>query len=121
MILLILLGILPVDAVTRESVDLIETNHFYDEHGRLVFDQVIFYDWSHGDARYQVRAWRLVKNPNQLPVRDWSNGGYTALWQDGEVLRKVHAPAVRESYLQYDPELIEREYLPKERRRELRK
>lgn len=120
MILLILLGILPVDAVTRESVDLIETNHFYDEHGRLVFDQVIFYDWSHGDARYQVRAWRLVKNPNQLPVRDWSNGGYTALWQDGEVLRKVHAPAVRESYLQYDPELIEREYLPKERRRELK-
>ena len=55
-------GIAPQDDVARESVDLIELNHFYDEQGRLVFDQVIFYDWSAADARYNVRAWRLVKN-----------------------------------------------------------
>jgi hypothetical protein len=106
--------------VTRESVDLIELNHFYDEHGRLVFDQVIFYDWSASEARYNVRAWRLVKNPAQLPQRDWAAGGYTAMWHDGEQIRHLRSKSIRETWTQYDPELVEREYLPKERRKELR-
>jgi hypothetical protein len=114
------LGIAPQDDAVRESVDLIELNHFYDEHGRLVFDQVIFYDWSAGEARYSVRAWRLVKNQAQLPQRDWRLGGYSAMWQDGEQIRYIHSKSIRETWTQYDPELVEREYLPKERRRELR-
>jgi hypothetical protein len=118
--IIVALGTAPQQDVARETVDLIEVNHFYDEHGRLVFDQIIFYDWSAGDARYMVRAWRLVKNPAQLPQRDWKDGGYSALWQDGEVLRQVRSRSIRESWTQYDPELVEREYLPKERRKELR-
>lgn len=118
-LVLLLCSIIPQDFVVRESVDLVETNHFYDEHGRLVFDQVIFYDWSAGDSRYNVRAWRLVKNPAQLPQRDWKDGGYSAMWQDGEQIRRIHSKSIRETWTQYDPELVEREYLPKERRREL--
>jgi hypothetical protein len=114
------LGIAPREDVARESVDLIELNHFYDEHGRLVFDQVIFYDWSAAEGRYHVRAWRLVKNSSQLPQRDWATGGYTAMWQDGEQLRHIQSKSIRETWTQYDPELVEREYLPKERRKELR-
>jgi hypothetical protein len=114
------LGIAPQEDVARESVDLIELNHFYDEHGRLVFDQVIFYDWSAAEARYNVRAWRLVKSSAQLPQRDWKGGGYSAMWQDGEQIRHIHSKSIRETWTQYDPELVEREYLPKERRRELR-
>lgn len=114
------LGISPAEDVAREKVDLMEVNHFYDEQGRLVFDQVIFYDWSAADSRYMVRAWRLVKSPNQLPMRDWREGGFTAIWQDGEVLRRVQAESMRETWTQFDPELVEREYLPKERRKELR-
>ena len=118
---IVVLGITPQEDVARETVDLIEINHFYDEHGRLVFDQVIFYDWSQDDARYMVRAWRLVKNPAQLPQRDWKDrGGYIAVWQDGELLRHVRSQSIRETWTQYDPELVEREYLPKERRKELR-
>ena len=113
-------AIAPQEDVARESVDLIELNHFYDEHGRLVFDQVIFYDWSAADARYNVRAWRLVKNPAQLPHRDWSSRGYSAMWQDGEQIRYIYSMSIRETWTQYDPELVEREYLPKERRKELR-
>ena len=123
----IALGIAPQDDVARESVDLIELNHFYDEQGRLVFDQVIFYDWSATDARYNVRAWRLVKNAAQLPQRDWASalsgvpaGGYSAMWQDGEQIRHIYSKSIRETWTQYDPELLEREYLPKERRKELR-
>lgn len=118
--MVVLLGLNPTEDVSREKVDLMEVNHFYDEQGRLVFDQVIFYDWSPDHSRYMVRAWRLVKNPSQLPERDWRDGGYLAVWQDGEVLRRVRAQSMRESWTQYDPELAEREYLPKEKRKELR-
>jgi hypothetical protein len=117
-LVLLLLSILPRDHVVRESVDLIEHNRFYGEDCKLVFEQVIFYTWNRG--RFDVVSWRLIKSPNQVPIRDWKGGGYTALWQDGEVLRKVHSPAIRETWTMHDPELIERECLPKEARRELR-
>jgi len=42
------------------------------------------------------------------------------MWHDGEQLRNVHSRSIRETWTQYDPELVEREYLPKERRKELR-
>jgi hypothetical protein len=117
-LVLLLLSILPRDHVVRESVDLIEHNRFYGEDCKLVFEQVIFYTWNRG--RYDCVSWRLIKSPNQVPIRDWQGGGYTALWQDGEVLRQVRAPAIRESWTMHDPELVEREYLPKERRKELK-
>ena len=120
LIIAVACSVIPSEDVAREAVDLIEVNHFYDEQGRLVFDQVIFYDWSKDDARYTVRAWRLVKNPAQLPQRDWKTGGYLAVWQDGELLRHVRANSIRETWTQYDPELVERGHLPKERRKELR-
>jgi len=42
------------------------------------------------------------------------------MWQDGEQIRYIHSKSIRETWTQYDPELVEREYLPKERRKELR-
>lgn len=114
------LTILPLSDVARESVDLIELNHYFDQEGRLVFDQVIFYDWSEGDARYNVREWRLVKNPAQIPSRDWNDGGYRAMWDDGALVRQVRSKSYRETWTQYDPELEAREVLPKESRRTLR-
>lgn len=113
-------GISPQEDVSRDRVDLVEVNHFYDDTGRHVFDQVIFYDWSSYDCRHVVRAWRMVKTPSQLPKKSWSDNTYTAIWIDGEVLREVRASSMRESWTQYDPELLEREFLPKEKRRELR-
>ena len=115
-----LLSIVPFDDVARESCDLTEINHFYDEYGRLVFDQIIFYDWSVSETRFNVRAWRLVKDPSQLPQRDWQAGGYAATWLDGEKIRYLRSQSIRETWLQHDPELLEREYLPKEKRRELK-
>ena len=112
-------GLNPVEDVASDRVDLVELNHFYDEKGRLVFDQIIFYDWSPANNRYNVRAWRLLKTPAQVPYRSWPRGEYVAVWHDGEILRKVRADSLRESWTQYDPELVEREFLPKEKRREL--
>jgi hypothetical protein len=114
-----LCGLPPREDVASEQVDLVEVNHFYDDQGRHVFDQVIFYDWSDGHGRHMVRDWKLVKNPSQLPQRNWKDGSYTALWHDNETLRRVQARSMRESWTQYDPELVEREYLPKEKRKGL--
>ncbi len=111
----------PQNGVSRDEVDLIEVNHFFDEHGRLVFDQVIFYEWSASNSRYHVRAWRLLKSPSQVPSRCWERGDFFSTWQDGDTLREVRAPQYRETWTQYDPELAERAFLPKEKRRALRK
>lgn len=109
----------PTEDVAVDRVDLIEVNHFYDEQGRLVFDQIIFYDWSPANSRYNVRAWRLLKQPAQIPHRNWQQGNFVAVWHDGSVLRKVRSATIRESWTQYDPELVEREFLPTEKRRKL--
>ena len=112
-------GIVPGGCVATDQVDLIEHNHFYDEQGRHVFDQLIFYEWSRHDARYQIRDWRLIKTPNQVPYRDVQRNLYVVSWHDGRHLREVRAKLIRETWTQYDPELVERSVLPKEQRREL--
>lgn len=115
-IALLTIAIMPSTGPVCDNVDIIEVNHFYDQNGRLVFDQVIFWQWHEYEGRYHVRAWRLLKRPSQLPVRDWKQGGYVATWYDGDVLRQVRSVWVRETFSQYDPELAEREFLPKDRR-----
>lgn len=112
---------MPQDINVRDRVDLVETNHFYDSEGRLVFDQLIFYEWSPAKGRHQVQAWRLLKSPNQLPRRDYGAGDYVMRWTDGETDREVRAATFRETWTQTDPELTDREFLPKERRRDLAK
>lgn len=117
---LLLLSVVPQPGgALVDRVDLIELNHYYDEQGRHVFDQLIFYDWSGRHSRFMVRDWRLVKSIRQLPSRDFPSGGWVAVWQDGDVLRRVWANSYRETLTQYDPELEEREYLHKDDRRKL--
>ena len=123
-LLLASVGSNPIEDVASDQVDLIEINHFHNEQGQHVFDQIIFYDWSPEHSRYQVRAFRMLKSPAQLPRRNWQQGGFDTVWHDsqnGDVLRKVHSQSARESWTQHDPELVEREFLAKEKRRDLRK
>lgn len=116
------LSLSPADELTEDQVDLVEINHFYDDQGRLVFDQVIYYDWHTAQGRYQVRDWRLLKTPTQVPLRDWREGGYVAEWEDFKQrngVRRVKSKLVRETWTQHDPELVEREFLAQEKRTEL--
>lgn len=117
MLLLVLLSVLPHETIARESCDRIEVNAMYDDRGLLVFDQLLFYDWQ--GERFQIRAWRMVKNANQLPRLNHATNRYECHWQDGEVERVITAPVVMRTQTQFDPELTERSYLPKELRREL--
>ena len=118
-IALSLLSLVPHDVVLRERCDVIETNDFRDDEGRTVFVQEIFYDWCPHRERWQVRAWRLVKCDHQRPEYDHARRLWSCTWLDGEVVRCITADSHRMSWTQYDPELLERDVLPKERRREL--
>lgn len=112
----------PVEDLPTDRVDLVELNHYYNDKGRHVLDQLIFYDWSSHAGRFQIRDWRMVKRASQIPHRDWRLGHFVAVWHDpleGNVLRKMHAMSMRETWTQYDPEIVERSFLKKDKRRKL--
>ena len=105
-----LLAILPMDGdLKRETVDCIELNRTYDECGQLVFTQWILWDWN--GARHDVVAWRLDK-----PDMHFQERRLTLTWYEGG-WRQVKAKYWRETWEQFDPELAEREILPKQQRR----
>jgi hypothetical protein len=103
----------------RQRVDLIELHHSYDEVGRHVFDQLVFYEWSRNRGTYRVIAWRMVKRKAQLPQRTWQPRGHRCLWQDDGVLREIWAPLFRETWSQHDPERANRRIFPEAGRPEL--
>jgi len=126
--LICLFSVLPAPGTPTARVDYAELNHFYDNEGRLVFDQLIFYDWNGGGL--EVRDWRLVKEEWQWPVSDLKHGGYyahlpdTTITASGIKSTPVNGVVIRfnsfqETWTQYDPELVEREKLPKEQRKPL--
>ncbi len=109
----------PDASVIKDVVDLVEVNHYHDARGEHVFDQLIFYDWSNQKRRFQVRAWRLIKTESQLPRRDYRQNNWLVRWHDDGVLREVTSSSRRETWTQYDPELVERENLPQDQRLDL--
>ncbi|MFK7736348.1 MAG: hypothetical protein AB8B50_09985 [Pirellulaceae bacterium] len=109
---------LPVSRI-RETVDLIELNHFYDDLGRHSYDQVIFYEWSHDYARFHVIAWCLVEQDKmRLPRRDPGRGDYFVNWndRDDKVQRIVRSKHFQETWSQVDPERSNRKLLPEKYR-----
>lgn len=116
---LLIVGYEPAPITTCDTVDVIEINHYYDQQGQLVLDQLIFYDWSPQKSHFDVRAWRLLESPIQTPRKDAATGRYVAIWRDAKTIRKVLAKNVRESWTQYDPEMVERRFLAREQRRDL--
>ncbi len=70
--------VLAISLASRiESVDLIELNHIYDRKGQLSFDQVVFWERSPATGRFQVRAWCMVDDREELnrrPVKSEETG-----------------------------------------------
>lgn len=115
----LLLMLLPCPDIAEDRVDVVEVNHLYDEQGRHVFDQLIWWKWCAAESRYHVLDWRMAgcgKAP--IPVR--RNRYWETMWHDGETLRRVRATSYRESWTQCDPELCERQILSPDNRIKLR-
>ena len=93
----------------EEYVDLIELNHFYDNQGRHVYDQVIFYEKTPDTGRFQVRAWCLVEDRdfrNRRPIKNMETKLYQVDWFDNDqrLHRIITSRLFRESWTQVDPE-----------------
>lgn len=112
-------GVSSQPGVTQAKVDLVEWNHFLDDSGREVFQQVVFYDWSRTNRQFEVRAWRLIKDPSQRPRRHGGADSYLIRWRDKHVTREVLAKSMRRTWSQEDPERANRRLLPEDDRRPL--
>ncbi len=121
MLALLLCVVAALPTFGYESVDLIELNHFHEEEGRHVYDQLIFYEWSPSQAKYHVRAWCLVepKEFSKLPTE--INGRTVVRWydKDQQIDRRVSSPLYRETWTQVDPERANKKILPENQRTQL--
>lgn len=111
-----ILAVVPQGNVAYDQVDVVEINHYYDSKGHLVFDQVVYYDFDFATARHQTRDWRLKKSEWQVPQKNWRTGKHVARWLDNGTRRTVEANEVRETWTNFDPEIVERDYVPREKR-----
>jgi hypothetical protein len=105
-----------VTNTAEEYVDLIELNHFYDHQGRHVYDQVIFYEQPPETGRFQVRAWCLIEDRDNLsrrPVKNVETQLYQVDWFDNDqrLVRKITSRSFRESWTQIDPERANKKIL----------
>ncbi len=121
--LLLLITAAPIDVsrIASERVDLIELNHFHDECGKAVYDQVIFYEWSASQAKYHVRAWCLVE-PRDIvsrrPTYTNQDDRYHVRWFDSDqsIHRHISSPLYRETWTHTDPERANKRILDEKMR-----
>lgn len=97
------------------SVDMIETNHVYNADGSKRFTQTIFWDLAK-DGRYHVRAYVLN---GAVQVARHRLGHWSAVWIKDGRLREVRSLTWHETHTMYDIEIIDRKWVPIEKRRRL--
>jgi hypothetical protein len=105
----------PRGAVAR--VDVIELNEQYDQLGRTIFKQVIF--WSrYPDGQLHIRGWKLVGNLRDKDFRiDHSSRWHCSCsWTTDGISYRVEAPTFRQSKTAVDLELLDRQSLAKQDR-----
>lgn len=105
------------DGAIADRFDAIELNHYFDDRGEHVFDQIILWTWDDKQNAFKVDAWRLWKT-DRGPTRRF-DGGWELIWYDSDVLRRVEAKVFWETWTQRDREMDDRRLHPKEHRREL--
>lgn len=109
-----LLLLLPLSPIQRDTAPVVELNTMYDEAGAEVLEQVI---WWGPEA---VVDWRLAVRAG-APEYDHARKCWRNIWIDGDTIRVVTATAYKRSHTQcYDPEIADRERVPKDERRGLR-
>jgi hypothetical protein len=110
-ILLVLAGlIVPLD-ISTDHVDFVELNHVYDDYGRCVLSQLIFWEWCSKSDRFQVVDWKGTRPEVKVLNNE-------VLFYD-RGLRVVRYKWFCESWGQVDVEVNQRSIRPPEKRRKL--
>ena len=110
---LLLLSVLPHNAACVQRFERAERNNVYDDCGRLVFTQLIWFN-----EAGRVEGWRMDKG--QFEIR--REGKHTVCrFEDQGVSREVWVRSFEETWDQHDKEVADREVWPVIYRRDLRK
>ena len=118
--LLYLLTFISFESVNIDHVDGIEFNHYIDENGKKIIDQIIFWEWDYYLNTFVVVDWRQYKLRHPRPRRV-EHGEYLIEWMDRDKYRRVYSRIYSETWTRYDPEVMNRKILPPIRRRLLSK
>lgn len=103
MIAFLLLCVIGSKLEKSAHVDMIELNHYFDDRGQHVFDQVIFWRIEESTRRYQVRGWKICNSQNDYPTRNANGLTELRIGFDSSALR-VRSKVFRESWSHRDPE-----------------
>jgi len=118
-LILLLFTVIPNDVVIKQTVDRIELNHYYDENGKVVFNQLIFYEWNHD--RFDVLEYRILKFDDlSAGIKNFKLLPNGIIFFDGGTMKCIKTSNFIETHTQYDVEQEERLKLPKEQRKGLR-
>jgi hypothetical protein len=96
--------------VLTDCVDLAEVNHFHGDDGKLVFTQLIFWDWCNTRKRYVVRQWQIVDDQSAYSAQR-IGGTWKVRYFDREhqMIRIVTAKFFRSTFTDIDPERVDRD------------
>lgn len=114
-LLALFLGDDPDATIRTICVDRIEHNHFYDDSGRLTLKQYIAWSRHPADDQIHVMFWILDKDEKISWTRHMDNSWSTIIEKENQFFR-IKAGVKYESHTIYDPELRDRELLPKHER-----
>jgi hypothetical protein len=112
----------PHDDVLRDRACCLEVNVFHDSEAKPIFTQLLV--WQFHNGQHRIIDWRLIRNRGEHNTnievrRDYATGDYVARWDEDSGSREVRAATYRETLTQHDPELVDRDQWPIERRRKL--
>ncbi len=120
--------------IIRDEVDIQELNGYYDKSGKLVLEQIVYWDYCiekrktkdcngftnvYECLEKKVVDWRLFKTKNQIPIKDHKTGKFIARFRDEEVYREVVSDIFYKSSTLNDVEVCNRFKYPVNCRRKL--
>jgi hypothetical protein len=104
-------GASPEIQLPTAECDVLEISHYYDDNGKPLLTQLIAWSWSDATGRHEIREWKIVGGFRDYPRQ--TPDGWIAHWSQNRIAR---AKAFKESWWNFDIELIERQSTPREQR-----
>ena len=98
-LMLLLCRVEQLGGVTHDHVDVVEVNHFYDNAGKIVFDQLIYYNYSKR-LGYVVVAWKILE------------GAREKVTPEEHKKRTIKAPVINGVKQTYNPRWIGHSAIP---------
>lgn len=98
----------------RPPYDLVELNHCYTADCETRFTQVLVWNWDDWSRSYVCDGYACVQ-PEQVRVTPQRDGTTLVSWPE----KQTRCRTYRETWTQWDPEILDRGRLPPERRRGL--